>query len=386
VIVAQAVERWRRAIAGKGDSRGRDDPAATLRRLLWQPLAEAVGDAAIVLVSPDGVLGTFPFAALPGDKDERYLIEERAVAMVAVPQLLPELLRPDPKDKKDMPPSLLLVGDVDFDAGAGKPVLADAGRSAARGLRQSTIGQFHPLAATRGEVLAVRDSFEQRHPDATVKWLRNAAATEDAFRRQATRSRYLHLSTHGFFAPPDLKSALAPPEPKQRDRDPFGRSGVSGYHPGLLSGLALAGANREPKEGADDGILTALEVAALDLGGVELVVLSACETGLGQAAGGEGLLGLQRAFQVSGTHTVVASLWRVDDEATLKLMVRYYENLWRAREPLGKLAALREAQLWMLHEGVKRGLVRLTEKEASPGPKRTPPFYWAAFVLSGDWR
>jgi hypothetical protein len=101
--IAESVERWRRVIAAKGDGRGDGDPAGTLRRLLWLPLADAVGDAAIVLVSPDGVLGTFPFAALPGDKDKRYLIEERAMAVVAVPQLLPQLLRPDPKDKKDMP-------------------------------------------------------------------------------------------------------------------------------------------------------------------------------------------------------------------------------------------------------------------------------------------
>ena len=86
-----------------------------------------------------------------------------------------------------------------------------------------------------------------------------------------------------------------------------------GFHPGLLSGLALAGANRPPEPGQDDGILTALEVAELDLSGVEMVTLSACQTGLGQSAGGEGLLGLQRAFQVAGAHAVVASSLGCDD-------------------------------------------------------------------------
>jgi CHAT domain-containing protein len=204
------------------------------------------------------------------------------------------------------------------------------------------------------------------------------------------------LATHGFFAPAELKAALAPAEPtqmallKSAGVDPLGRFGVSGYHPGLLSGLALAGANREPKEGEDDGILTALEVAALDLGDVESVVLSACETGLGLSAGGEGLLGLQRAFQVSGAHTVVASLWQVPDKATQVLMQRFYENLWRKK--ISKLEALRLTQLWMLREGAKQpdllrsGLKRLPDEGQGPKDDRLPPYYWAAFVLSGDWR
>jgi CHAT domain-containing protein len=149
----------------------------------------------------------------------------------------------------------------------------------------------------------------------------------------------------------------------------LGGQGVSGFHPGLLSGIVRAGVNRRPPPpGQDDGILTALEVASLDLSGCELAALSACETGLGESAGGEGLLGLQRAFQVAGARNVVASLWKVSDERTSALMEAFYENLWR--KGLSPSAALREAQLAML-----RG----------DGPDdRVPPFYWAAFVLSTD--
>ena len=127
-------------------------------------------------------------------------------------------------------------------------------------------------------------------------------ATEEAFRRLAPQSRYLHLATHGYFAPPELRSALGPGDPKmiRAGIDALGGAGVTGYHPGLLSGIALAGANRPTSIWQDDGILTALEVAELDLSSVEMAVLSACETGLGEVAGGEGLLGLQRAFQVAG--------------------------------------------------------------------------------------
>jgi len=159
-------------------------------------------------------------------------------------------------------------------------------------------------------------------------------------------------------------------------------------NPGLLSGLAFAGANVPPADGKDDGILTALEVSALDLSRVDTVVLSACETGLGEAAGGEGLLGLQRSFQVAGNKTVVASLWKVPDAATSRLMQRFYENLWDKK--MGKLAALREAQTWMLHDEGNRGLdldsPQNLRERAGDNSAGLSPFYWAAFVLSGDWR
>jgi CHAT domain-containing protein len=116
----------------------------------------------------------------------------------------------------------------------------------------------------------------------------------------------------------------------------------------------------------------------MELRGVELVVLSACDTGLGRVAGGEGVLGLQRAFQVAGARTTVTSLWKVSDRETQQLMSRFYENLWDKK--LSKVEALRQAQLWMLREGNVRGL-------DLPADNRTlPPRYWAAFVLSGDWR
>ena len=157
-----------------------------------------------------------------------------------------------------------------------------------------------------------------------------------------------------------------------------------GYHPSLLSGVVLAGANRAQPPGADDGILTAAEVQPLDLSGLELAVLSACETGLGMPAGGEGLLGLERAFQVAGTKTVVSSLWKVPTIATREMMNRFYANLWTKR--MGKLAALREAQLWMLRERGWEGLVESQPKDVPPQFKdRLPPVFWAGFVLSGDW-
>jgi CHAT domain-containing protein len=244
---------------------------------------------------------------------------------------------------------------------------------------------YDRLPATRAEVLAVRDSFERRFRQGRVTLLREDEATEAAVRRELPRHRYVHLATHGFFAPESLKSAFAPDPKRREDLAPLGlleREGVSGWHPGLLSGLVLAGANQPPQPDKDDGILTAAEITELDLDGCDLAVLSACETGLGKVAGGEGLLGLQRAFQVAGARSGVACLWKVNDEVTRRLMSRFYENLWQKQ--LSRVEALREAQLWVLHGGLDRSGERV--RQPSGAPLRLPPYSWAAFVLSGDWR
>jgi CHAT domain-containing protein len=349
------------------------------------------------LVSPDGALNQIPFAALPGNKPDRYLIEEIKVAVVPVPRLL---LRNDdggsPPRRTRNPPgggrtdeserdSLLILGDVNYGGSPGKAegaLVADA-RSAVRGSRAGA-QQFAELDSTRSEMATIRDSFEKDFPDGKVLPLRGNKATESEFRLEAPKHRWLHLATHGFFAPPEIASALAPSKKdRERNFDEFTRKGISGSHPGLLSGLVLSGANTQAKEGEDDGILTAVEVAGLDLEKADLVVLSACETGLGAVAGGEGVLGLQRAFQLAGAKSTVASLWKIPDRATMQLMQRFYENLWDKK--LSKLDALREAQIWMLKEGRQRGL-DLEEKTAKPTSSRLPPRYWAAFVLSGDWQ
>jgi hypothetical protein len=164
----------------------------------------------------------------------------------------------------------------------------------------------------------------------------------------------------------------------------------------VLSGLVLAGAAFQPEDddrpSESDSILTAEAVASLPLQDLELVVLSACETGLGAVAGGEGVFGLQRAFHMAGAHVVVASLWKVDDSATRHLMDEFYRNLWQ--RGLGKLQALRQAQLAILRNYDKQqarprgaGSERVigTEEEGRPWPdKGVPPIFWAAWVLSGD--
>ena len=146
------------------------------------------------------------------------------------------------------------------------------------------------------------------------------------------------------------------------DTRSFGLRPTTTENPLLRAGLALAGANRLTS-GTDDGILTALEMAGLDLWGTELVVLSACDTGVGDVKVGEGVYGLRRAVVLAGAESQLVSLWKVNDEATQRLMTGYYERLVAG---MGRAEALRQVQLEMLRT---RGLRR--------------PYYWASFIPIG---
>jgi len=197
------------------------------------------------------------------------------------------------------------------------------------------------------------------------------------------------VATHGFFLPEperEQKQGLAPGQLHSLEAMLSYRDLVVS-NPALRSGLVFAGANYGAV-GQGDAFLTALEASELDLSQVNLAVLSACETGLGKVEGGEGVLGLQRAFQLAGARTAVTSLWKVPDKATQALMTRFHRNLWEKR--MGKLEALREAQLWLLREAptqpelLRGGLERPDLQPWEGAPIR--PHYWAAFVLSGDWR
>jgi CHAT domain-containing protein len=157
----------------------------------------------------------------------------------------------------------------------------------------------------------------------------------------------------------------------------------------LLSGLALAGANLPNHPDEDDGILSAMEVAAMDLSNVELSVLSACQTAQGKEAFGEGVFGLQRAFQVAGSRSVVATQWPISDEATRILMMRFYRNLWEKK--MTKLEALRDAQLWMISGARKAAKAGESPQRINLDSDKLPPSLlhpaiWAPFQLSGDWR
>ena len=374
-LLSRHVDSWRRTCgaAGQGAAAGKQ-----IRAAVWEPIVAQAGPFHTALLSPDGALTKLPFNALPGKRRGAYLIEEVLLVTAPVPRLLPDFSahaaaarQAEATSQTRVPRGLLLLGDVDF----GTASAPDA--PPGQGLPRS----FPPLANSRSEILAVRDSFEQAYGSSSeVVTLRGDAATERRFVEQAKNARYLHLATHGFFVPQQASTGASKP---------------SAAASGTLCGLALSQANQQDHEpdrligGIDeevpeDGLLTALEVEALDLRQADLVVLSACETGLGEIAAGEGVLGLQRAFHTAGARTVVASLWKVEDRATRELMERFYENLWNAERPMTRSEALRQAQIALLRKARTRGVSLVDQQGAAEAG--TPPCFWAAFILSGDWR
>ncbi len=234
--LAGVVRAWRSQLV-----KGQDGLAlgAKVKALIWSPVEKHLDGATAALISPD-VLSPLPFAALPGKKAGSYLVEDIALAVIPTPQALPDLLKPRAMEAA-LKPSLLVVGDVDYDRAA--VARADAGgvRSAPAGAPRSWGG----LPATAAEAASVSRSFSLRFKGASVIALAKDAATKKAVREALAGVRYAHIATHGYFADEAVKSALAPGRPS----GPFGVEGVAGWPPLLLSGLALAGANREPKGG-----------------------------------------------------------------------------------------------------------------------------------------
>jgi CHAT domain-containing protein len=372
--LADLIDRWRSSYsASKPPAADGADPGAELRKLLWEPLEKNLRGVKVVLVSPDGPLNGLSWGALPDARVGTFLIHEYAFAVVPVPQLLPEILRlksPSPDEQ----PSLLLAGGIDFGTEKSRDEEPRPGKLPA-------VPFFGPLPGAESEVNDLRTQFEDAFPDAPApKRMGKDKAIKEAVVAAAPSYWFVHLATHGFFAVESVQSAVQVAERADLLRGGLHlKAEATGRHPGLLSGLVFAGVNR-PDRPPERTILTALEAADLNLEKVELVTLSACDTGRGRVAGGEGVLGLQRAFQLAGARSVVASLWKVPDEETHQLMREFYRRVW-SKDPVSKAEALRQAQIWMLENWKPRGTL---DRPAPQGPPS--PYYWAAFVLSGDWR
>ena len=361
------VARWREEVLkGAAGETGAPEAAvrragAALRERIWDPLAPHLGDAKRIFVVPDGALHVVSLAALPAGGTE-YLVERLPpLQYLTAERDLSSLAAPGRSGA-----GLLVVGGPAYDASPQATTRMETKRPAEgttvalRGPLSSCAGfralTFAPLPAAAGEAREI----ERLWKGGDVVRIAADQATEGAFKRMAPGRRALHLATHGYFLGPECPSALS-----------AGEDG--GDHPLRLAGLAMAGANHRREAGPDgeDGILTAEEIAALDLTGVDWAVLSACETGRGAVQAGEGVLGLRRAFQIAGVRTVVMSLWPVEDRSARAWMRRLYEG--RQQRGLETASAVREATLGLLRER--------RDREQS-----THPLSWGAFVAAGDWR
>jgi CHAT domain-containing protein len=336
-----------------------------LDKVLMQPIRAQLGNTKNILLSPDGQLNLIPFAALV-DENEQYLVENYRITYLTTGRDLLRLSIDSPAQR-----SPVVVANPDYD-NADRVAESSAQPAPANHRRSADINnlKFDPLPGTAAEVEAIAPLL----PNPTVLTL--SQATENAV-KQVQSPSILHIATHGFFLKVDLVAPTANslnssdreaaralievrPLPGATPRTPERQE-----NPLLRSGLAFAGVNLR-RSGDEDGVLTALEMANLNLRGTKLVVLSACETGLGEIANGEGVYGLRRALVMAGAESQAISLWKVSDEGTKDLMVKYYQRLLRGE---GRSEALRQVQLEMLN-----------------GQKYAHPFFWAAFIPSGEWR
>lgn len=317
---------------------------------IMQPIRNALGGAKHILISPDGELNLIPFEALV-DENGKYLIENFQFTYLTSGRDLLKLQTKRTSKSKPLIIAAPLFGKLSENSGGNLSVSQKyKEKIAPRDLSET---YFAPLGGTLQEARAIKEIF----PESV--FLTNAEATEIAV-KQISSPEILHIATHGFFLQ-DFETSL------EKNADTAKRKveiNSKIENPLLRSGLAFAGAN-ERKNGADNGILTALEASGLNLWGTKLVVLSACDTGLGEVKNGEGVFGLRRAFVLAGTESLVMSLWSVSDYVTRQLMTNYYKNL---KQGNGRGESLRQVQLEMLK---KNG--------------REHPFFWASFIQSGEW-
>ena len=323
-------------------------PGDRLRIALLDPVFAAATDARRLYLSPDGALHRLPFEIIPTSRG-RLVIDDFVVSYIGAGR---DVLRFNAEHSGAATQSVV-VADPDFDLrleqGGG---IVDVSTPADRDGEVQRAGlRFGRLAGTRTEgeqvasLLGARAVFGRDAIERLVKGVQSP--------------RILHLATHGFFLPDREEStAGAPPASRLKGRL---------ANPMLRSGLALAGANTwlsngSLPDGAEDALLNGEDVSGMDLLATELVVLSACESGLGAIQAGEGVFGLRRAFVLAGASTLIVSLWPVPDAQTQVLMCDLYRRL-QAGVP--RVDALRESQLAL--------------KATFPDPR-----FWGAFICVGD--
>jgi CHAT domain-containing protein len=329
------------------------DVAYELYQRLVVPLPPFVRSTKKIFICADGMMNLLPFETITGD-GKKFLIEDHQFVYLTSGR---DLLK---KKSDSSEKSALVLADPDFTTDpAAFPALATTDLSsiyASRGNSRNPeclASMFAQLPLTRREGSAVADLMS-RTGRYNVTYFEAEMAQEGVLKNLGNAPDILHIATHGYFCQQSENAHLS--------------------NPLLRSGLILAGANRtigamnEENDNGEDGILTAMEVSGLNLIGTDLVVLSACQTGIGDIQSGEGVFGLRRAFQHAGARSIIISMFAVPDESTSELMERFYTN-WLSGK--SKSAALHDASLSILREH--------REKQGT-----AHPIFWGGFVLIGD--
>ncbi len=380
--IKESVDIFRETIQDE-DSEEEDllETGNEVHQIVWNPLLPYLKDKTSIYIVPDSILHLLPFDAIVNDNDN-FLIESLDLQVLSSSRDMVVSNLPDAEGE-----FIILAGpDYDLEKAsvsktkqeiASKRSGVDRGLRISHGLRSLS---FEPLIGAEIEgktIKKVSDSFQalpgaedegkainkvaESQTGMSIIYL-NQEAEENQLRSFNRSPKMIHIATHGFFlqAEERLKKRLL-----SLQRGGVQTTPPPGDNPLLRAGLAFAGINSNAPflgeiDTDNDGVLTALEVLSLDLSGTRLVVLSACETGVGEIHAGEGVYGLRRAFQEAGVKSVVNSLWPVSDEGTRRLMTAFYQNLFDGLTPR---RALKSAQLELLNS------------------EWSAPYYWSAFVL-----
>ncbi|WP_197168362.1 CHAT domain-containing protein [Neorhodopirellula pilleata] len=332
-----------------------------LSRRLLAPLASVMKDERLRLVlSPDGELWNLPWAALIDDND-KFLIESFQIDYVNSGRDVLD----NPSQKSTTVEQTVIFADPDFDSlPKSLPVRQTVDQNITPISRHATIiGKAVALPGTRREAESIRELLAEASNESASVFL-GSLASETNF-KALSHPKILVVSTHGFFLQPE--SAISGDSDADQDRLENGGRFIE--NPLLRCGLLLAGYNTDKVDSpADDGLLTGVEILNTDLQGTELVVLSACDTALGDVRSGEGVAGLRQAFRIAGAEAVMASLWQVEDSSTARLISDFFAQIFRG-ESAGR--ALRMAQL---------NRIRIQRQKN----ENAHPFFWAAFTLTGN--
>ena len=334
--------------------------ASSLYGMLVKPVEPFLKDRRQALISPDGNLNLIPFEALVTPSGA-YLIEGLLISYVGAGRDMVKFARPSLTGG-----SSLIIADPDYDLGQKEMEKAKASAGVKPAPVRSHVSRdargmhFDRLPDTKEEADAIEKILAGTFRQKVLNEQDKKALEHILF---GTRSpRVLHLATHGYF--------LTEEETKEADNaaelalteDALQEHPHSIENPMVRSGIVLAGVNTSLKEGKDEGMVTAEKVLGLDLKDTDLVVLSACQTGVGDVKSGEGVFGLKRAFILSGAKTLVMSLWSVPSKETVDLMTAFYALLSEGKTPS---EALRQAKLTLMKQ-------------------KPHPFFWAAFILTGS--